>query len=56
VSKCPHSRNFEPLALVPISSFDLFKIGIGPSISHTVGPMTRPRTHEHSVARTVARS
>ncbi|MXW69217.1 MAG: L-serine ammonia-lyase, partial [Acidimicrobiia bacterium] len=22
-----------------ISSFDLFKIGIGPSSSHTVGPM-----------------
>ena len=24
---------------MPISAFDLFKIGIGPSSSHTVGPM-----------------
>src|SRR5688500_16180716 len=24
---------------MPISTFDLFKIGIGPSSSHTVGPM-----------------
>ncbi|HWL85175.1 MAG TPA: serine dehydratase beta chain, partial [Polyangiaceae bacterium] len=24
---------------MPISVFDLFKIGIGPSSSHTVGPM-----------------
>ena len=24
---------------MPISAFDLFKIGIGPSNSHTVGPM-----------------
>jgi L-serine dehydratase len=28
---------------VPISTFDLFKIGIGPSSSHTVGPMTAAR-------------
>jgi L-serine dehydratase len=27
------------VALVAVSSFDLFKIGIGPSSSHTVGPM-----------------
>ncbi|XBY58421.1 serine dehydratase beta chain [Vreelandella sp. SM1641] len=24
---------------MPISVFDLFKIGVGPSSSHTVGPM-----------------
>jgi L-serine dehydratase len=24
---------------MPVSAFDLFKIGIGPSSSHTVGPM-----------------
>jgi L-serine dehydratase len=28
---------------VPISAFDLFKIGIGPSSSHTVGPMVAAR-------------
>jgi L-serine dehydratase len=28
---------------VSISTFDLFKIGIGPSSSHTVGPMTAAR-------------
>jgi L-serine dehydratase len=29
---------------MPISAFDLFKIGIGPSSSHTVGPMRAART------------
>ncbi|MCP3867118.1 MAG: L-serine ammonia-lyase [Gammaproteobacteria bacterium] len=29
---------------MPISIFDLFKIGIGPSSSHTVGPMRAART------------
>ncbi|MFW6346169.1 MAG: serine dehydratase beta chain, partial [Halomonas sp.] len=24
---------------MPISVFDLFKVGVGPSSSHTVGPM-----------------
>ena len=24
---------------MPVSAFDLFKVGIGPSSSHTVGPM-----------------
>jgi L-serine dehydratase len=28
---------------VPVSAFDLFKIGIGPSSSHTVGPMVAAR-------------
>jgi len=28
---------------VPVSAFDLFKIGIGPSSSHTVGPMIAAR-------------
>jgi L-serine dehydratase len=30
-------------AFVPVSAFDLFKIGIGPSSSHTVGPMIAAR-------------
>ena len=29
---------------MPLSIFDLFKIGIGPSSSHTVGPMYGPRS------------
>ena len=42
-----------------VSVFDLFKIGIGPSSSHTVGPMRAARmfvtrlTHEGGLARTV---
>ena len=28
---------------MPVSTFDLFKIGIGPSSSHTVGPMIAAR-------------
>jgi len=32
-----------------ISAFDLFKIGIGPSSSHTVGPMVAARTFVHSL-------
>ena len=41
-----------------VSVFDLFKIGIGPSSSHTVGPMRAARTfalrlaHEGLLART----
>src|SRR5678815_803407 len=35
-----HSRNIRGMA---ISVFDLFKIGIGPSSSHTVGPMRAAR-------------
>jgi L-serine dehydratase len=31
-------------AAMPVSVFDLFKIGIGPSSSHTVGPMRAART------------
>jgi L-serine dehydratase len=40
-----------------VSAFDLFKIGIGPSSSHTVGPMRAARMfalrlqHEHQLAR-----
>lgn len=30
--------------MAPISIFDLFSIGIGPSSSHTVGPMRAART------------
>ena len=29
---------------VTISAFDLFKVGIGPSSSHTVGPMRAAAT------------
>src|SRR5687767_8452369 len=42
-----------------VSSFDLFKIGIGPSSSHTVGPMRAARMftqrlqHEDVLARCV---
>ena len=28
----------------PLSAFDMFSIGIGPSSSHTVGPMPSPRS------------
>ncbi len=30
---------------MPISVFDLFKIGVGPSSSHTVGPMLAAYTY-----------
>ncbi|HWB35875.1 MAG TPA: serine dehydratase beta chain, partial [Rugosimonospora sp.] len=33
-----------------ISAFDLFKIGIGPSSSHTVGPMRAARTFARGLA------
>lgn len=42
--RCPRGK---PLGLglaVAISVFDLFSIGIGPSSSHTVGPMRAART------------
>jgi L-serine dehydratase len=35
---------------VPVSVFDLFKIGIGPSSSHTVGPMRAARLFALAVA------
>jgi L-serine dehydratase len=35
---------------VPISVFDLFSIGIGPSSSHTVGPMRAARTFAEGLA------
>src|SRR5450756_1830622 len=34
-----------------ISVFDLFKIGIGPSSSHTVGPMRAARLFAHALVR-----
>lgn len=43
---------------MPISAFDLFSIGIGPSSSHTVGPMRAARTfamelqHTHTLVAT----
>src|SRR2546423_5884479 len=33
-----------------VSVFDLFKIGIGPSSSHTVGPMRAARLFAHRLA------
>lgn len=35
----PHSKDFDEFPAMAVSVFDLFKIGIGPSSSHTVGPM-----------------
>ena len=35
---------------MPISAFDLFKIGIGPSSSHTVGPMRAARQFAQGLA------
>jgi L-serine dehydratase len=48
------------MGLVAISVFDLFTIGIGPSSSHTVGPMRAARTfalglHEDGLIEKVAR-
>ncbi|MFW0754142.1 serine dehydratase beta chain [Pseudomonas sp. H11T01] len=36
-----------------ISVFDLFKIGVGPSSSHTVGPMRGDGTHFISLDRVI---
>jgi L-serine dehydratase len=36
---------------MPISVFDLFKIGVGPSSSHTVGPMRAAKTFVDGLAR-----
>ncbi|WP_084707615.1 L-serine ammonia-lyase [Aestuariimicrobium kwangyangense] len=38
------------LAIVVVSVFDMFKIGIGPSSSHTVGPMRAARSFAEVVA------
>ena len=38
------------MADVAISVFDLFSIGIGPSSSHTVGPMRAARTFASGLA------
>ena len=38
------------MARVAISVFDLFSIGIGPSSSHTVGPMRAARTFATGLA------
>ncbi len=48
------------ISLMPISVFDLFKVGIGPSSSHTVGPMVAARTFvlsllDDELLKTVAR-
>jgi L-serine dehydratase len=40
IGQCLRHRS---LPLMAISVFDLFKVGIGPSSSHTVGPMTAAR-------------
>jgi L-serine dehydratase len=36
---------------VAVSAFDLFKIGIGPSSSHTVGPMPSAARFAHRLER-----
>jgi L-serine dehydratase len=38
-AELPVSAGAKPAGTMAISAFDLFKIGIGPSSSHTVGPM-----------------
>jgi L-serine dehydratase len=45
-----HDRGEAHDGLVAISVFDLFSIGIGPSSSHTVGPMRAARTFATGVA------
>ena len=40
---CPVSLATMSSPTLPVSVFDLFKIGIGPSSSHTVGPMIAAR-------------
>src|SRR5690625_7076260 len=37
--RCPDTRIPSAEQLMSISTFDLFTVGIGPSSSHTVGPM-----------------
>ncbi len=39
----PTTKSEEKFELMTVSVFDLFKIGIGPSSSHTVGPMKAAR-------------
>lgn len=39
VTDLPDNSTKSALSLTPISLFDLFKIGIGPSSSHTLGPL-----------------
>jgi L-serine dehydratase len=41
ISAYPHWRRFKRMSL---SVFDIFKIGIGPSSSHTMGPMNAARS------------
>src|SRR5690606_34289496 len=45
------SREFpDRVVIMAISTFDLFKVGIGPSSSHTVGPMRAAHTWVASLA------
>src|SRR5215472_10035542 len=41
----------KPVGTMSISVFDLFKIGIGPSSSHTVGPMRAALMFAHGLER-----
>src|SRR5664279_3448662 len=51
----PEANRAEPTSAgdrqMAISIFDLFKIGIGPSSSHTVGPMRAARMFAQALAR-----
>src|ERR1700692_2033155 len=41
---------YHPQSAMFVSAFDLFKIGLGPSSSHTVGPMRAARRFVHELA------
>jgi L-serine dehydratase len=45
-----HRRRRLRASAIAVSAFDLFKIGIGPSSSHTVGPMRAARLFMHRLA------
>src|SRR5713101_662346 len=41
---------YHPFSAMFVSAFDLFKIGLGPSSSHTVGPMRAAGRFAHELA------
>src|SRR5206468_10021086 len=45
-------RVYHPHSTMFVSAFDLFKIGLGPSSSHTVGPMRAAGRFAHELAST----
>jgi len=52
MSTSASTRAGTPVASAPLSVFDMFRIGIGPSSSHTVGPMRAARTFAEELAAT----